>query len=85
MNKLLFIVAKGVLESLFQNMDSIAAECTEAKNKYEKCFNKWFSEKYLQKETAEPDCEDLFQNYLSCLQAYMKKHDFHKILEQKPK
>lgn len=47
-------------------MDSIGPECTELKQKYEACFNKWYSEKFL-KGDKNDECEPLFRQYKACL------------------
>lgn len=47
-------------------MDSIGPECTELKHKYEACFNRWYSEKFLKGETRD-ECEPLFKAYKACL------------------
>jgi TRIAP1/MDM35 family protein len=48
-------------------MESIGKECTELKHKYEECFNKWYSEKFLKGQLADTPCQDLFDNYRACL------------------
>lgn len=45
---------------------SIGPECTELKQKYDTCFNKWYSEKFLKGDTT-PECEDLFKDYKACV------------------
>lgn len=47
-------------------MESIGKECTELKQKYDACFNTWYSEKFL-KGDASPDCQDLFVQYRDCV------------------
>ncbi|RAH39654.1 uncharacterized protein BO95DRAFT_46218 [Aspergillus brunneoviolaceus CBS 621.78] len=46
---------------------SIAPECNEIKEKYDTCFLKWYSEKYLRGNTTSNDCEELFTKYKTCL------------------
>jgi len=49
-------------------MDSIAPECTNTKHDYDRCFNEWFSEKFLKGESTLPTiCEDLFRRYQDCI------------------
>lgn len=45
---------------------SVGANCTELKQKYDNCFNKWYSEKFLKGDTT-PECEDLFKDYRACV------------------
>jgi TRIAP1/MDM35 family protein len=47
-------------------MNSISAECQELKEKYDDCFNKWFSEKFLKGYTKD-DCAPLFEVYQNCV------------------
>ena len=47
-------------------MNSISKKCQEAKEKYDACFNNWFSEKYL-KGNTEDECEPLFRIYQKCV------------------
>lgn len=56
-------------------MDSIAPECTSTKHDYDKCFNEWFSDRFLKGDTKIPEaCEDLFKKYQDCIK--------HKINEE---
>lgn len=47
-------------------MNSISKKCQEAKEKYDACFNAWFSEKYLKGDTKD-DCGELFKVYQKCV------------------
>jgi TRIAP1/MDM35 family protein len=51
---------------------SIGAECTELKQKYDTCFNKWYSEKFLKGDTT-PECEDLFKDYKACVMVSFRR------------
>ncbi|KAI8977145.1 hypothetical protein BDF20DRAFT_873251 [Mycotypha africana] len=52
---------------LLQTMSSsIGVNCTELKKKYDNCFNKWYSEKFLKGDTT-PECEELFKDYRACV------------------
>lgn len=54
-------------------MDSIAPECTDIKHHYDKCFNQWFSEKFLKGDTTVPtSCENLFEEYQKCIKNKIK-------------
>ncbi|OQV24579.1 hypothetical protein BV898_01639 [Hypsibius exemplaris] len=48
-------------------MDSVCEECTDAKRKYDSCFNKWFSERFLNGHTDLQQCDELFKTYQECL------------------
>ncbi|KAJ5943930.1 Mitochondrial distribution/morphology family 35/apoptosis [Penicillium verrucosum] len=52
---------------------SIAPECNDIKEKYDTCFLKWYSEKYLRGNTSSNDCEALFKNYKGCLTKVLKE------------
>lgn len=45
---------------------SVGPNCTELKQKYDNCFNKWYSEKFLKGDTT-PECEELFKDYRACV------------------
>ena len=47
-------------------MNSLSKKCQEAKEKYDACFNNWFSEKFL-KGNFEDECENLFKIYQTCV------------------
>ncbi|KAJ5094392.1 hypothetical protein N7456_010253 [Penicillium angulare] len=51
---------------------SIAPECNDIKEKYDTCFLKWYSEKYLRGNTKSNDCDELFGKYKSCLHKALK-------------
>lgn len=50
-------------------MESIDPECTKLKQKYEACFNTWYSEKFLKGETQD-ECQELFKEYRTCLEVF---------------
>ena len=49
-------------------MNSLSKKCQEAKEKYDACFNKWFSERYLKGDTRD-ECEPVFKIYQECVKA----------------
>lgn len=58
-------------------MDSIAPECTNIKHDYDKCFNEWFSEKFLKGDTKLPEsCENLYKKYQNCIKPKIKDELF---------
>ena len=68
-------------KSVFE-MNSLGPECNELKQKYDACFNLWFSEKFLKsggstsdspKEEATPSmCEPIFVLYQKCVRVSWK-------------
>ncbi|EDN08961.1 predicted protein [Histoplasma mississippiense (nom. inval.)] len=52
---------------------SLAPECNNIKEKYETCFLKWYSEKYLRGNTADKDCAKVFEEYQKCLSKTLKE------------
>lgn len=50
-------------------MESIGPECTELKQKYEQCFNKWYAEGFLRGD-REDVCAPLFLEYKKCLDVH---------------
>ncbi|OAP58857.1 hypothetical protein AYL99_06154 [Fonsecaea erecta] len=51
---------------------SLAPECNEVKEKYDSCFLKWYSEKYIRGNSSTDECEPLFKQYKSCLTKALK-------------
>ena len=47
-------------------MNSISPKCQEYKEKYDSCFNNWFSEHYL-KGNLENKCDAEFRIYQKCV------------------
>ncbi|KAI7872950.1 mitochondrial distribution/morphology family 35/apoptosis, partial [Spinellus fusiger] len=63
---------------------SIGVQCTELKHKYDACFNKWYSEKFLKGDTT-PDCEELFKDYRACVMVTLKEKGIDKLLAESQK
>ncbi|PHH62878.1 hypothetical protein CDD81_6596 [Ophiocordyceps australis] len=60
---------------------SLAPECNEVKERYDTCFLKWYSEKYLRGgETSNMECAALFKEYQQCLNAVLKERGIDKLL-----
>ncbi|KAJ5989399.1 hypothetical protein N7481_004609 [Penicillium waksmanii] len=60
---------------------SIAPECNEIKERYDTCFLKWYSEKYLRGNTTSNECEELFGKYKKCLNKVLKERGIDTMLE----
>ncbi|TLD06589.1 uncharacterized protein PgNI_08375, partial [Pyricularia grisea] len=64
-----------LLSKLFEDLGlaamsaSLAPECNEVKERYDTCFLKWYSEKYLRGagNSNKNECESLFNDYQKCL------------------
>ncbi|KAI8142617.1 hypothetical protein BJV82DRAFT_644970 [Fennellomyces sp. T-0311] len=63
---------------------SVGPNCTELKQKYDNCFNKWYSEKFLKGDTT-PECEDLFKDYRACVMITLKEKGIDKLLDESRK
>ncbi|KAL0939669.1 mitochondrial distribution and morphology [Colletotrichum truncatum] len=62
---------------------SLAPECNEVKERYDTCFLKWYSEKYLRGAgTDNNECADLFKNYQNCLTGALKERGIDKLLDE---
>jgi TRIAP1/MDM35 family protein len=49
-------------------MESIGSACTPLKQKYDDCFNRWYSEHFLKGDFGtENPCQDLFEEYKACV------------------
>ncbi|KAK0625257.1 hypothetical protein B0T17DRAFT_267997 [Bombardia bombarda] len=62
---------------------SLAKQCNEMKERYDTCFLKWYSEKYLRGSGTEDnnECSALFKEYSKCLQGALKERGIDKLLE----
>ncbi|KAI5467073.1 hypothetical protein BGZ63DRAFT_16682 [Mariannaea sp. PMI_226] len=61
---------------------SLAPECNEVKERYDTCFLKWYSEKYLRgQEKDNKECAELFKDYQKCLHSALKERGIDKLLE----
>ncbi|KAJ5390496.1 uncharacterized protein N7496_001564 [Penicillium cataractarum] len=60
---------------------SIAPECNDIKERYDTCFLKWYSEKYLRGNTSSNDCEELFKKYKTCLHKSLKEKGIDTMLD----
>ncbi|CAG8435817.1 5993_t:CDS:2 [Ambispora gerdemannii] len=58
---------------------SIGTNCNDLKIEYDKCFNKWYSEKFL-KGDVRPECKELFEAYRACVLDAVKKKKIDKII-----
>lgn len=47
-------------------MNSVGEECTNLKREYDKCFDDWFTNKFLKGDNQDP-CGNLFQQYQKCV------------------
>ncbi|KAK0749926.1 hypothetical protein B0T18DRAFT_322637 [Schizothecium vesticola] len=62
---------------------SLAKQCNEVKERYDTCFLKWYSEKYLRGTGSAEDneCSTLFKEYSKCLQVALKERGIDKLVE----
>lgn len=61
---------------------SFAPECTEAKKTYDDCFNKWYTEKFLQGKSLENECTEVWDEYIMCVNAALAKQKLDNMLEK---
>ena len=61
---------------------SLAPECNEVKEKYDTCFLKWYSEKYLRGNSSADECESLFKQYRTCLTKALKDRGIDTMLAE---
>jgi len=59
----------------------LASECNESKEKYDNCFIKWYSEKFLPGTAKEDDCGQLFQTYNKCLWNALKERKIDQMVQ----
>lgn len=57
-------------------MNSVGEECCDLKQTYDKCFNKWFAEKFLKGLAEEDnDCNSIFTAYQSCVKKALRSQN----------
>ncbi|KAI9901316.1 hypothetical protein N3K66_003133 [Trichothecium roseum] len=62
---------------------SLAPECNEVKERYDTCFLKWYSEKYLRgAEKDNTECAPLFEKYQKCLNVALKARGIDKLVTE---
>ncbi|PSS09065.1 hypothetical protein M430DRAFT_127926 [Amorphotheca resinae ATCC 22711] len=61
---------------------SLAPECDGVKERYDTCFLKWYSEKYLRGKGTEDECAALFKDYKKCLTSALKERGIDQMLEE---
>ena len=58
------------VEASSRFVPSIDSKCSELKLEYETCFNRWYSEKFLQNR-FDDECSKIFDKYQECLKVTM--------------
>ncbi|KAH8668396.1 mitochondrial distribution/morphology family 35/apoptosis [Xylariales sp. PMI_506] len=63
---------------------SFAPECNEVKERYDTCFLKWYSEKYLRSngKTDDNECANLFKDYQKCLKVALETKGIDKLINE---
>ncbi|KAK9777788.1 putative Distribution and morphology protein 35 [Seiridium cardinale] len=61
---------------------SLAPECNEVKERYDQCFLKWYSEKYLKGKTDNNECANLFKEYNQCLTIALREKGIDKLINE---
>ncbi|PSN62483.1 hypothetical protein BS50DRAFT_577387 [Corynespora cassiicola Philippines] len=61
---------------------SLAPECNEVKERYDTCFLKWYSEKYLRGAAKTDECAPLFKEYEKCLSKALKERGIDSMLKE---
>lgn len=61
---------------------SFASDCTEAKKKYDECFNNWYDKQFLQGKGIEDDCSEIWIKYKQCIEKSLKKNNLKEMIEK---
>lgn len=61
---------------------SFAPECTDAKTKYDDCFNKWYTEKFLKGKSVENECSEFWDTYITCINANLATKGIKQTLDK---
>lgn len=64
---------------------SFAPECNDTKLEYDDCFNKWYTDKFLQGKSMQNECTSLWENYITCVNAALASHSMKPMLEKAQK
>ncbi|KAL1916404.1 uncharacterized protein VTP21DRAFT_5595 [Calcarisporiella thermophila] len=62
--------------------ESIGPSCTELKHRYDACFNRWYSEKFLKGNLDQSECEEVFKDYKTCVMMAVKQKQIDKLLAE---
>ncbi|KAL5120341.1 hypothetical protein ACEQ8H_001631 [Pleosporales sp. CAS-2024a] len=61
---------------------SLAPECNEVKERYDNCFLKWYSEKFLRGAATTDECKPIFEQYEKCLSKALSDRGIDKMLKE---
>lgn len=61
---------------------SFAEECTPLKKEYDTCFNDWYLNKFLKGQSLHNECEDLWNNYITCVNTALAQHKIKALLDK---
>ncbi|CAG5148843.1 uncharacterized protein ALTATR162_LOCUS2256 [Alternaria atra] len=61
---------------------SLAPECNEVKERYDNCFLKWYSEKFLRGTATTDECKPIFEQYEKCLSRALNERGIDKMLKE---
>ncbi|KAF2033234.1 UPF0203-domain-containing protein [Setomelanomma holmii] len=61
---------------------SLAPECNEVKERYDNCFLKWYSEKFLRGTATTDECKPIFEKYEQCLSRALDDRGIDKMLKE---
>ena len=61
------VLEEVILTEAGGKMQSVGKECNELKQKYDSCFQVWFSQKFLKGDSSEDMCKPLFIVYQDCV------------------
>ena len=65
-------------------MSSISPECNPSKEKYDACFNAWYSDKFL-KGIITRECDELYKEYQDCVWKVIKEKKIDVLIKQSEK
>lgn len=63
-------------------MESLGKACTELKQKYEDCFNKWYTDEFLKGQFGSNPCQDMFEEYRACVMVAVKEKNLENLLDE---
>ena len=63
-------------------MESLGKSCTDLKNRYENCFNKWYTDEFLKGQFGSNPCQEMFEEYRACVMVTVKEKKLEKLLDE---
>ncbi|XP_031480742.1 uncharacterized protein At4g33100 [Nymphaea colorata] len=71
----------GLFRSRKGSGGAATSSCSELRNAYNDCFNKWYAEKYMKGQRDKHDCVAEWEKYRACLMQFLEDKHLSRLLE----